>query len=111
MGRVAKVIMTVVLLKITAFSTMVNADVKKGQNIFINTLKITCSTTGIDSCAKFTFKHTQNEWETIKQAGKFSNEVIKICPKASGKLKQQDENDVYHFSYEYASDSGNVPSC
>ena len=110
MGKVVKVMMTIIVLKMMLF-TALNADSKKGQNVFINILLVTCSTTGVDSCAKFTFKYTQNEWEMIKQAGKFSNEVIKICPKASGKLKQHQENDVYNFSYEYASDSGNVPSC
>jgi len=36
-------------------------------------------------------------------------EAEKICPGL--KLKDKYVNDVYDFAHEYASDSGNVPSC
>jgi len=95
------------LLGMAVLSTAATADVKKGQKIYLKKLKAKCGFTG----AKFAHKHTQDEWEAIKEAGKFAAETIKICPKAAGKLKAKYENDVYDFSYEYASDSGNVPSC
>jgi len=93
------------LLGMAIFSTTASADVKKGQKLYMKKLKGACGYTG----AKFATKHTQDEWEAIKQAGKFGSEVTTICPKA--KLKPKYEKDIYDFSYEYASDSGNVPSC
>ena len=73
--------------------------------MYLKKLKSKCGFSG----AKFAHKHTQDEWESIKEAGKFGAEVAKICP--ASKLKTKYENDVYDSSYEYAKDSGNVPSC
>jgi len=103
MNNVTKVAVTV-LLGLVVLSTTATADVKKGQKIYLKKMKKACGFSG----AKFARKHTQDEWEEIKEAGKFSAEVEKICPKAS--LKPKHENHIYDFSYEYASDSGNVPS-
>ncbi len=104
MNKVTKLALAV-LLGLAVFSSTATADVKKGQKIYLKKLKSKCNFSG----AKFAHKHTQDEWEDIKGAGKFGAEVIKICP--SAKLKPKYENDVYDFAYEYASDSGNVPSC
>jgi len=93
------------LLGMAVLTTTASADVKKGQKVYLKKLKASCGFNG----AKFAHNHTQDEWESIKQAGKFGAEVTKICPKA--KLKPKYENDVYDFSYQYAKDSGNVPSC
>ena len=93
------------LLGLTVLSTSASADVKKGQKVYLKKLKAKCGFSG----AKFAHKHTQDEWENLKEAGKFGAEVAKICPKAT--LKNKYETDVYDFSYEYAKDSGNVPSC
>lgn len=93
------------LLGMTLLSTTASADVKKGQKIYLKKLKAPCGFSG----AKFAHKHTQDEWESIKEAGKFVEEVKKICPKA--KIKEKYVPNVYDFVYEYASDSGNVPSC
>ena len=93
------------LLGMAVLSTTASADVNKGKKIYMKKLKAACGFSG----AKFAVKHTQDEWEKIKGAGKFQEEVQKICPGA--KLKDKYVNDVYDFAYEYASDSGNVPSC
>ena len=93
------------LLGVAVLSTAATADVKKGQKIYLKKLKAKCGFSG----AKFAHKHTQDEWENIKEAGKMGEEVTNICPKAT--LKKNYENDVYDFVYEYAKDSGNVPSC
>jgi len=90
-----------------ALGTTATADVKKGMKIYSKKLKGACGFTG----AKFAAKHTQDEWENIKNSGKFADEVVKICPKAAGKYKSKWDNDLYDFSYKYASDSGEVPSC
>ena len=93
------------LLGLAVLSTAASADVNKGKKIYMKKLKAACGYNG----AKFARAHTQDEWETIKEAGKFGAEVKKICPKS--KLKAKYENDIYDFSYEFAKDSGNVPSC
>jgi hypothetical protein len=44
--------------------------------------------------------------------GKFVDEMIKICPNVKADdVKEKWIQHIYDFSYEYASDSGNVPSC
>jgi len=93
------------LLGMALFSTTASADVKKGQKLYMKKMKASCSFTG----AKFAGKHTQDEWEAINSAGKFAEEAAKICPGL--KLKDKYVPHIYDFSYEYASDSGNVPSC
>ncbi|HIQ46851.1 MAG TPA: cytochrome C [Sulfurovum sp.] len=93
------------LLGMTLLSTTASADVKKGQKIYLKKLKARCGFSG----AKFAHKHTQDEWEAINEAGKFAAEVKKLCPKATIKAKYVPH--VYDFVYEYAKDSGNVPSC
>jgi len=93
------------LLGMAVLSTTASADAAKGKKIYMKKLKAKCGFSG----AKFAAKHTQDEWEKIKGAGKFQDEVAKVC--SGAKLKDKYVNDVYDFAYEYASDSGNVPSC
>jgi hypothetical protein len=95
------------LLGVTLLSSTATADVKKGQKIYLKKLKAACGFSG----AKFAHMHTQDEWEAINEAGKFVDEVVKICPKAEKKMKAKYAPDVYDFAYEYAKDSGNIPSC
>ena len=94
-----------IFLGLLLFSTSSVADVKKGQKIYLKKLKAPCGFNG----AEFAHKHTQDEWEAIQEAGKFKTEVKKLCPKS--KLKAKYAPHVYDFAYEYASDSGIVPSC
>jgi len=94
------------LLGMTLFSTTASADVKKGQKIYLKKFKAACGFSG----AKFAHKHTQDEWEEINEAGKMDAEIKNICPKIK-KVKAKYIPDVYDFAYEYAKDSGNVPSC
>ncbi|RRS30060.1 MAG: cytochrome C [Epsilonproteobacteria bacterium (ex Lamellibrachia satsuma)] len=94
------------LLGLAVLSTTASADVKKGQKLYMKKMKAVCGFSG----AKFAAKHTQDEWEKINNAGKFEEEAKKICPKLK-KLKPKYIPHIYDFSYEYASDSGNVPSC
>jgi len=92
-------------LGLVVLSTAVPANVLKGQKIFIKKLKPAC---GFDG-GQFAMKHTQDEWTAINTAGKFTEELSKICPKSQ--LNPKYVPDVYDFSYHYAKDSGNVPSC
>ncbi len=93
------------LLGVAVFSTTASADVAKGQKLYMKKMKASCGFSG----AKFAAKHTQDEWEAIKGAGKFADEAAKICPGV--KVKDKYVPHIYDFAYEYASDSGNVPSC
>ena len=95
----------VALLGIILLSSTLTADVKTCQKIYLKQLSADCGF----SAAKFAHKHTQDEWEAINEAGKFVEEVKKLCPKVTMKAKYV--SDVYDFSYEYAKDSGIVPSC
>jgi len=99
-----KKIITLTLMGLFLTSTAY-ADINKGKKIYMKKMKASCGFSG----AKFATKHTQSEWEKIKGAGKFAQEAAKICPGL--KLKNKYIKDVYDFSYEYASDSGNVPAC
>jgi len=93
------------LLGLAVVSSTASADAGKGKKIYMKKLKAKCGFSG----AKFAAKHTQGEWEKIQGAGKFADEVAKIC--SGAKLKDRYAKDVYDFAHEFASDSGNVPSC
>ncbi|MDN5043811.1 cytochrome C [Aliarcobacter butzleri] len=89
-------------------STSLMADATKGQKFYIKLLKEPC---GMDG-AKFAVKHTQDEWKSIAESGKFEQEVIKLCPNVkAGDIKPNAQKEIIDFLIEYASDSGNVPSC
>lgn len=81
-------------------------DPAKGQKLYLKKLKKRCGMNG----AKFAAQHTQDEWDEIVENGKFAEEVQKICPDVTG-FDEKWTSDIYGFCYEYASDSGNVPSC
>ena len=87
--------------------TSANADASKGQKIYSKKLKKACGFTG----AKFAAQHSQDEWEEIKEEGKFADEIKMICPNVNTKKIQKYLEDLYDFAYEYANDSGNVPAC
>ena len=105
--RLLKIIMTGSLVLGVA-ATSLSADAVKGQKLFSKLLKEPCGMTG----AKFAAKHTQDEWKELKASGKFEAEVIKICPNVkAGDLSPSAIENIIDFSIEFASDSGNVPSC
>jgi len=99
-----------VLTALSLLSSVASADVKKGQKAYLKTCK-KCHGNGTKGAAM----HSQDEWEefftnngekivqvhTDKKSKKFFNG--KKFKKLSSHLKD--------FLYEYANDSGNVPSC
>ncbi len=93
------------LLGLAIVSTTASADITKGKKLYMKKMKSSCGFSG----AKFSAKHTQDEWEEINGAGNFAEEAAKICPGL--KLKDKYVPHIYDFAYEFASDSGNVPSC
>jgi len=87
-------------------NTTASASVKKGQKLYAKKLKKACGFSG----AKMAAKHSQDEWEALKD--NLKDEIKKLCPKVKDKvLKSKYLGHYYDFFYEYANDSGNVPSC
>ena len=85
-------------------STVASADVVKGQKLYSKKLKKACGITG----AKMASKHTQDQWESLMEDGKLNDEIKSMCGKET---KEKYLPHLFDFFYEYASDSGNVPSC
>jgi hypothetical protein len=96
----------VAMMAVGFLSTSASADMVKGQKIFIKEMKNACGYSG-GVMAK---KYKQSEWKAIYDGGKLNEELIKQCPGAKP-LKDAFVEHVYDFLYNYASDSGNVPSC
>ncbi len=95
-----------VALSLTA--TVASADVTKGQKLYSKKLKKACGVSG----AKMAAKHSQDEWEEIGNGSGLADEIKSICPSVKDKgLKSKFLPHYYDFFYEYANDSGNVPSC
>ena len=89
-------------------ATAASADAAKGQKLYAKKLKRACGING----GVFAGKHTQDEWTAIEDSGKLKAEIKKICPKVKDKaLKSRYMKDYYDFFHDFASDSGNVPSC
>ena len=98
----------IISIGLIGFTTSASANVAKGQKLYSKKLKKTCEFSG----AKMASKHSQDEWEQIMEAGTLSGELKKICPSLKEKsLKDKYLEHYFDFFYEYASDSGNVPSC
>lgn len=90
-----------------ATTSSVSADSDMGQKIFKKKFRKQCKFSGV----KFARNHTQGEWEDIWNNGEFPQEAKKICPKLDlDDIKEEWWEDVYDFSYEYASD-GHIPKC
>ena len=107
MNRLLK-LMLVGAVALGLSSTVASADVAKGQKLFSKKLKKPCELTG----AKMATKHTQDEWEKIHTDGNLPTEIKTICPNVKdSSLKEKYLEHYFDFFYEYASDSGNVPSC
>ncbi|WP_419770779.1 MAG: cytochrome C [Candidatus Marinarcus sp.] len=107
MSKLLKIVLAGALVAGIA-ATTASADVVKGQKLFAKKLKSTCGMTG----AEFARSHSQDDWKALKDGGKFEEEIIKICPEVkAGDIKKSWQEDIYDFAYEYANDSGVVPSC
>lgn len=84
----------------------------KGQKYLLKSLKDPCGMKG----GELAKKHTQFEWKKYWEDKTLNEELIKICPKAkeaveSDRFQKKYKNHILQFLYDYASDSGNVPSC
>lgn len=86
--------------------TFDSGNIAKGQKLYLKKMKKACGMNG----AEFAGQHTQEEWDQIRKDGTFAEEAMKLCPDLK-KVREKWIPDIWQFSYEYASDSGNVPSC
>lgn len=100
------VVAIMVVLMAVVFSGGAFANDLKGQKIIKKNLKEPCGMDGNE----LAHKHTQAEWKALFDAGKLPDEIKTICPK-SEPLKDSYYEHVFDFLYNYASDSGAVPSC
>jgi len=87
------------------YTDMSIGDATKGKEIFEKKIKFFCGISDDD----FLPIHTQDEWEAIAQAGKFKEEIFRICPKLKKIYQDKWSANLYQFVYEYAIDSGNIP--
>ena len=105
MKNLAKIALAATLL-LGLSATTASADAAKGQKLYKKKLSKACGMNGAQMAAK----HTQGEWEEKK--GSLAKEIKHICPHVKDKaLKSKYLNHYYDFFYNFASDSGNVPSC
>jgi hypothetical protein len=107
MKKVSKILIGCLLITgITSSSLM--ADAAKGQKLYIKKLKKSCGIPG----GIMAQKHTQDEWKELKENNSITKELKTICPNIPEKsLKSKYIPHYYDFFYEFANDSGNVPSC
>jgi len=100
------------LLGMSVLSTSVLADSAKGQKLYMKKMKKVCGMSG----AAFAAKHSQSEWEEAKEDGSLTEVFTEACPGGADlfkgdKFKKKYESHIYDLANDYASDSGNVPSC
>ncbi len=112
MKSLIRVLLIGTLLGSTGASSLM-ADVKKGQKHYLKTFKSKFKMNG----TKFAALHTQEEWISLfEEEGKgFVLEFSQRFPKSKKLLSKpkvwKKLQHVRDFAIEYASDSGNVPSC
>ena len=107
MNKIAKIALGATLI-LSLGATAASADAAKGQKLFAKKLKKACGANG----GVIAGKHTQDEWSDINDAGKLKSEIKNICPTVKDKaLKAKYMKNYYDFFHDFASDSGNVPSC
>ena len=112
MKQLIKIILLGALLGSVGTSVLM-ADIKKGQKAYLKTFKSKFKMNG----TKFAALHTQEEWtELFANEGEgFKKEFTNNYPKSKKTLEKKNIwKKLQHgkdFAIEYANDSGNVPSC
>jgi len=112
MKQLIKIILLGALMG-SAGSSVLMADIKKGQKFYLKTFKSKFKMNGV----KFATLHTQDEWAALfeNEGEGFKKEFIEAYPKSEKLLSNpkvwKKLQHVKDFAIEYANDSGNVPSC
>jgi len=99
------VTLALVILGATLLPTMVSASEKKGLRLYKKKMQRKCKMAG----SLFARKHTQEEWEKLREKGTFKTEAGKICPAVDfSKFSPKQWSDLYDFSYAYGI-GGRIP--
>lgn len=107
MENMIKIILTT-LIMLTMSTTTLSADVTKGQKLYLKKLRSYCKM----NAARMAVKHSQAQWKKINRNGKIADEIKSLCPDVPDKsLKPKYLIHYFDFFYEYANDSGKIPSC
>lgn len=107
MTNIVKIVLGASLV-LSLGATTCSADIAKGKKLFTKKLKNACGLSG----QALAGKHTQAQWKKIFEKGKMAKEIQTICPKVKDSaVKEKFLKHYYDFLHEFASDSGNVPSC
>jgi hypothetical protein len=101
-----------VIVGLGLLATTASADAAKGQKLYQKKLKKVCGFSG----GKFAAKHTQDEWTEARDNGSLGKMMTEACPAGkkffdSKKFKKRYSSHLYDFVNDFASDSGNIPSC
>lgn len=88
-------------------SIPLEASIVKGKRAYGKYLKSACGFKG-DLMGS---KHTQYEWDAFYKSNTLAAELLRICPESTPITKEKDLKYLYRFFRNFASDSGNVPSC
>ncbi len=90
------------------FTTTVNAgSIDKGKKIYAKNIKDQCAG---KNAGQFAATLTQDEWEDAFKTGILKAKVKEICPTMEI-YKDEWTPFLFEFSYEYAKDTDNEPSC
>ena len=112
MKRVISAIFTAVLA-LSLANTSLMADPAKGQKTYLKYMK---GILGFDG-TKFAIQHTQDEWKALfegkgeKFVEEYSTKYPALKEFLGSEKFEKSMQDIKDFCIEYASDSGNVPSC
>jgi len=107
-----KKITVATILGLSLLGTSLSADADKGQRIYQKKLQEVCGFNG----GIFAAKNDQATWEEAKDNGELGSVMTEACPAGesffnSDKFKNKFSSHLYDFVNEFASDSGNIPSC
>ena len=95
------------LLGSALLSTAQAGNINKGQSIYGKKIKAHC---GNKTGGEFAATFTQAQWQEALKAGKFEAKLKEVCPDVK-KYKEKWTPHIFEFANEYASDTGNEPSC
>lgn len=107
MTKIVKIALSAALM-LSVGAVTASADADKGLKLYSKKLKDACGISG----AAMAGKHTQAEWQELNKGGNLAKEIKTICPKAKDEdLDGKFLPHYFDFFFNFASDSGNVPSC
>lgn len=89
-------------------TTVASAGSAKGQKLYLKKMKQACGMNG----GQFAAKKTEDGWADLDSDEAFLNAIKEICPNLNtSKIKSKYIPHLRDFGMNFASDSGNVPSC